>query len=345
MNDGTVVIVPGLAGSNLDVDFVAIGKRHIWLDYAALAGSAVRALELAEDGVSPESPSVVETVEFGPALSSYYQTAYDYFNQYAVTKRAGYDWRLDLARVGSDFADDLRPLLAEGPVYLVCHSMGGLVARRAEMLLRGSADYNNLKRIYLVGTPNYGSWAAVQALAGISYWFRPYIRVMASVAGFWTADLAADFIRRAISHFTSILELMPDPFHGPYVTDPNVLPLYQLDTWSAFNSNLVQNLLDKAKTFRAELSSPPDGNLFATVTGIGFPSIRDVYGIHRLDDPKDYIFADDGDGVVWAPACRIPGVNGATIYSEHTALMTNIKVFDFIRDTMCCGVPADVVLV
>jgi hypothetical protein len=342
MNDGTLVIVPGLAGSSLQVDFVAFGLRPVWLEYLALAGTAVRALELGPDGVSPESPSIVNGVEFGPALPTYYLTAFNYFNQYLVTRRAGYDWRLDIQQIGSDFAEDVRPLLAEGPVYLVCHSMGGLVARRAEGILRSDANYANLKRIYLVGTPNWGSWGAVQALAGISYWFLPYLNVMAAVGGFWTKDLAAAFIRRAIAHFTSVQELMPDPFHGPWSGDPNVPQLYDIATFAGFNPDMNQYLLDKAKTFRQELLLPPTGKLYITVAGTGIPTIQGANSLTTLDQSKDYFFDNDGDGAVWGDSVRLPGVHGATIHEGHTALMTNITVLDWIRDTMCCGIEQDV---
>ena len=70
-----------------------------------------------------------------------------------------YDWRLDLIGLGKKLAAQVK---SEGPrVHLVAHSMGGLVARSA--LFEKPAG---LARIVMLGTPNFGSFAPLQAFRG-----------------------------------------------------------------------------------------------------------------------------------------------------------------------------------
>ena len=73
-----------------------------------------------------------------------------------------YDWRLGVDELGRDLAKRL----AADPsprLMVVAHSLGGLVARAA-MALPGAS---RIERVVLMGTPNAGSFAPVQALRGV----------------------------------------------------------------------------------------------------------------------------------------------------------------------------------
>ena len=72
-----------------------------------------------------------------------------------------YDWRRDIATLGKLLADRIA---ADGrdDVALIGHSMGGLVARAALTHAAGK----HVSQLIMLGTPNAGSLAAVQALRG-----------------------------------------------------------------------------------------------------------------------------------------------------------------------------------
>ncbi len=72
-----------------------------------------------------------------------------------------YDWRLPVNELGRGLAARLRAL-AGAPLAIVAHSMGGLVARAA----LAQPDVPHVGRVVLLGTPNEGSFAVVQALRG-----------------------------------------------------------------------------------------------------------------------------------------------------------------------------------
>ncbi len=72
-----------------------------------------------------------------------------------------YDWRLGIEESGASLAGRLRAHGARR-LAIVAHSMGGLVSRVA-LSLPGT---EHVERVVLLGTPNLGSFAPVQALRG-----------------------------------------------------------------------------------------------------------------------------------------------------------------------------------
>ncbi len=72
-----------------------------------------------------------------------------------------YDWRHDIASLGQRLAERI---IVDGRdnVALVAHSMGGLVSRAALTHAAGA----KVSQLIMLGTPNTGSLAAVQALRG-----------------------------------------------------------------------------------------------------------------------------------------------------------------------------------
>src|SRR6185295_16340616 len=93
---------------------------------------------------------------------------YSYLKMTLSLRKAGYDavlldydWRRDVASLGKLLAARIE---ADGRqnVALVGHSMGGLVARAALTHAAGERG----SQLVMLGTPNSGSLAAVQALRG-----------------------------------------------------------------------------------------------------------------------------------------------------------------------------------
>src|SRR6185312_7900580 len=84
-----------------------------------------------------------------------------------------YDWRLGVDDVGRDLAERVRA--ASGPVMIVAHSMGGLVSRAA----LACDGMQKVERVVLLGTPNSGSYAPVQALRGVYAVVRKIARLAA----------------------------------------------------------------------------------------------------------------------------------------------------------------------
>ena len=193
-----VIVVPGIMGSEL----VDAGDNPAWsVTAGALAhairtlGKSVRQLELPEgigdsapeDGVHPGR--LLESLHVIPGLWSPI-TGYDGLLDFLRSQRFHlvepvegddgiipnlvpfpYDWRLSnrynaklLAKAAGDALDRWReqPGMEEAKLVLVCHSMGGLIARWFAEKEDGAS---RIRAIITIGTPHRGSLKSLATLA------------------------------------------------------------------------------------------------------------------------------------------------------------------------------------
>ena len=108
-----------------------------------------------------------------------------------------YDWRLSVTQLGRSLAARLRSL-EPARLAIVAHSMGGLIARAA----LAESDISGLERVVLLGAPNCGSYAAVQALRGTYAVVRKVARLDARAS-------AESLTQEVFSTFPSLYDLLP----------------------------------------------------------------------------------------------------------------------------------------
>lgn len=186
-----VFILPGIMGSRLSLIRGGV-QDLVWIDPFDIIGGGLRKLwPVASDAVIAATGTV-----FAP-----------YFRMRLRLKLAGYDaeflpydWRLSPQDTGAAL---LAHIKAKGHsnVALVCHSMGGLVARA---LAAGDPDAATISRVITIGTPNHGSYAPVEIMA-LSH------GSLRTVAGFDlsndTREIASDVLR----HLPGLLQMLPSP--------------------------------------------------------------------------------------------------------------------------------------
>ncbi len=154
-----VIVVPGLLGSNLEV-----GGKRIWLGLRLLGGfDQLRYQPDGADNVQPDGP--IHLI-YG-ALIEHLKMSHDV----AVFD---FDWRRPIEeearRLAIEVEKQLDARASSGqPVRLIVHSMGGVVARTLQ--LEKPNVWQRLMahpgaRLVMLGTPNGGSWAPMQALTG-----------------------------------------------------------------------------------------------------------------------------------------------------------------------------------
>ena len=108
-----------------------------------------------------------------------------------------YDFHEPMEQSGRALYDLLEPL-KDMNVYLVCHSMGGLVGRLA--VLAGAGTY--IRRLFLIGTPNHGAFRTSQlGLLG---------QATFAVAG----KLWGLFPKTGIRDLTRVPEIMREPIRN-----------------------------------------------------------------------------------------------------------------------------------
>lgn len=290
-----VLVLPGIMGSRLG---------DVWFEPAAIG--AGRLAELALPAGRALRPRGVQMLTYAHLVLALRRQGLD-------VRLRPYDWRRPLDELGQALAADIRSM--GRPVTVVAHSMGGLVARIAIAQLPRRC----VRRLILVGTPNYGSFAAVQALRG-SYGF---VRKLARLDPRHTAEYLAG---RVFHSFPGLYQLLPA---GGARGIPD---LSRRQRWPRRGLRPDEARLAEVRRVRAALA-PPDGR-FVQIAGAGRATVT---GLVRSDAGFRFRMGWGGDGTVPLRHCVLPGV--ATYYSDelHARLPCNGGVIRAIIDLVLRG--------
>ncbi len=301
-----VYIVPGIMGSQLGKARRAPQPNDIiWLDPMDISAGQLSALRL---------PSQAEIIPLGIVL-------YTYLRLKLHLRIAGfspvchdYDWRRGVDELGRDLAK--RMAADPSPrVMVVAHSLGGLVARAA-MALPGAS---RIERVVLMGTPNSGSFAPVQALRGV----YAVVRKIARLAHTHTAELLAAEI---FNSFPSLYHLLPTGSitHGIDFFDPA--------SWPTSGPKVDPEMLATARLIERELA-PPDSR-FAVIAGTGQETVT------RVSPRRDefvYTITRHGDGTVPLVCAELEGARTYYTPVAHSELARDGKVALAVADLLRKG--------
>jgi pimeloyl-ACP methyl ester carboxylesterase len=213
-----------------------------------------------------------------------------------------YDWRLDLAHTGRLLAEHIRSL--DTPVILVGHSMGGMVARTALGLL----PRRFVRRLIMLGTPNFGSYAPVQALRGT----YPFVRKMTLLDPQHSPEY---FAATVFNTFPGLYQLLPARrrIRG--------IDLYDPGAWPETGPAPDPALLAQVAAARAGLA-PADSRMRQI---IGFDR-RTIVAVRRGAAGFEYELGLAGDGTVPVALARLPGVPSYFVADWHANLANNPRV-------------------
>jgi pimeloyl-ACP methyl ester carboxylesterase len=301
-----VYLLPGIMGSQLG--FVRGGKRPndiLWLDPIDFNFGRLSELKL------PGSPRLV-------ALGA---MNYSYLKLTLSLRKAGfdavlldYDWRHDVAKLGKLLA---ARIAADGreDVALVGHSMGGLVARAALMHTAGA----QVSRVVLLGTPNYGSLAAVQALRGT----YSVVRKLGMLDRRHDAEYLA---HEVFSSFPGLHELLPSKARV------SARDLFAADTWPTGGPRPNPTLLHAAAGLPQRLA-PADGR-FACVIGCNRITATRV---SLRDGDFEYEYTLRGDGTVPMELAKLEGANNRYVDCGHSDLPLSDRVIAGTLDLLKTG--------
>jgi pimeloyl-ACP methyl ester carboxylesterase len=299
-----VVLVPGIMGSQLGLPRAApLPHDVLWLDPLDIQTGRLAALRL---------PQARNVIPLGVVLFSYLRLKLYLRARGFAVECHDYDWRLPVIESGRRLAARLRAL-APARVALVAHSMGGLVSRAA-LGLPGTA---HIERVVLLGTPNCGSFAAVQALRGT----YAVVRKVARIAGAGSAETLASEV---FNSFPSLYDLLPvgAEARGEWLFDPHA--------WPASGPRPRTALLRSALAARAQLAGADER--FAVIAGVGQETVT---SLSRRRDDFVYALTRHGDGTVPVASARLAGA--ACVYARvaHSDLTRDAHVaaavVDFLR--------------
>jgi hypothetical protein len=324
-----VILVPGVCGSTLVNRYSSTFGFAVWLNYQRIVLGGMAMLELDAAGSEPEFPSIVGKIQSSGLLSSYYQIPYQYFSARARTLTFDYDWRMGSQSNGQLLATYLSNALKTNQVYLVCHSMGGLVGRVAESLLRTDVNYDNLLRVALLGTPNFGSFEAPKNLAGIPTWLDGTARIIAKSPAGIPYTTVVGYLSRVIAHWKSVMEMLPDGWSGPWQSVASVLAMYQSQSWNGVNTAVNQTLLNWGENFHKSIQPISNLSKYLCIVGYGQRTAVNLNEGAAFSDRNEYHYNEEGDGTVALLSSQLPGVQTVSIQVEHAAMPRNQNVLDF----------------
>ena len=311
----TVVIVPGILGSQLGEPRAApLPSDLLWLDPQDVMAGRLTRLRL------PGSPSGPQLVPLGALPLSYLPLRLRLQAAGHRVEVHDYDWRLDLETLTQPLAARVRAI--DGPVAIIAHSMGGLVARATLPLLDGVP----LQRVVLIGVPNRGAYGAVQALRGT----YPVVRRLAAMDARHDAEMLA---REVFASFPSLYQLLPD-------ADWAGTDLHDAANWPGEGPRPDAATLVRARGFLTSL--PGADARCCQLVGTGQ---RTVTGIRRAAlgaAAAGFCYAVDsgGDGTVACGSALLPGLPAWAVRCEHSRLPRDARVGRALLELLAGREPA-----
>jgi len=302
-----VLIVPGIMGSQLGLKRAApLPHDIVWLDPIDIQQGRLALLRVG--GGAPVVP-------LGAVLYSHLRLKLALRARGLAAEFHDYDWRLSIADLGRALA---ARLAAEGRIAIVAHSMGGLVARAA-LTHPGT---RHVARVVLLGTPNLGSCAAVQALRGT----YAVVRKVARLAAQPSAEALATEV---FSSFPSLYDLLPT---GAWSGRADLL---DPTAWPRSGPQPRRVLLAAARATQGRLA-PADAR-FAVIVGVGQETVT---AVARWRDDFIYTLTRHGDGSVPAASAALAGAPCAYARVAHSDLTRDPRVAAAVVDLLERGVTA-----
>jgi hypothetical protein len=300
----SVIIVPGIMGSQLGIRRPApLPDDIVWIDPVDIQHGRLRSLRV---------PGPARVVPLGVVLFSYLRLKLQLRARGLAAEFYDYDWRLSVAEAGHALAGRLHSHRS-ARLAIVAHSLGGLVTRAA-LALPGT---QKVERVILLGTPNRGSYAAVQALRGTD-------AVVRKVARLAPGDSAETLAGDVYSTFASLYDLLPE---GDART-----ALFDAAAWPRTGPQPRAALLASARMDRERLAAP-DGR-FTTIAGIGQSTVT---AVARRGDDFLYTITRAGDGTVPAASAALAGTRSFFARVAHSNLPRDRQVAAAVVDLLRRG--------
>jgi pimeloyl-ACP methyl ester carboxylesterase len=301
-----VFVIPGIMGSQLGL------KRQpplphdiLWLDPIDIGVGRLSSLHLSAG---------MPIVPLGVVLFSYLRLKLNLRASGFAPVLYDYDWRLGVDQLGAALAERICNEPADR-IMIVAHSMGGLVSRAA----LAQPGMSNVERLVLLGTPNFGSFAPLQALRGT----YSVVRKIARLASRGSPEILAGKI---FNTFPSLYHMLP----GAQCNGS--ADLFDPTEWPRSGPRPNRALLREAREIQSKLVQADER--ISVVVGVGQETVTAV--AKRRDDFV-YTITRHGDGTVPAVSAGLPGARNHYTLAAHSDLTRDPTVAAAVADLLHTG--------
>jgi hypothetical protein len=340
-----IMLVPGFGASSLVKQGMVGARTRVWYTPQALLRYGPEAITLASDGVSPvitpPGPLVAGTPDtFGLYTQLGQQLASDGW----IAQQWAYDWRLDLSATAYQLAAYLARQYTRGPFYVLCHSMGGLIAQLAYPIWAGLDTEAEWVRTTYLATPHGGCYWGPAALGQYTapgweayvYWLLAYGALVNPGGITAPGGPLHAAITAMIASWPSVYEVGPNA-GGPWAAlDRNAPLALQPSAYASADSPISGAYLTAAAALQKQLVT----NLTATrppelcLAGTGTPTIVGVQNPANFFAPEGYILSAQGDGTVPLGRALIPSSEQITGTWSHNGILSDAGVLSSLTSWM-----------
>ncbi|MET0292493.1 MAG: alpha/beta hydrolase [Steroidobacteraceae bacterium] len=294
----TVWLVPGIMGSQLGVPRAApLPDNLLWIDPVDFQHGGLLELALENEDVR----------SCGPVIHSYLRLKLALAAHGHAVRCFDYDWRHGVRELGRRLAERLKS--AGNRSVLVCHSMGGLVARAA---LELAPDH--IERIVTLGTPHLGAYSPLQALRGV----YGTVRRLAQLDPLHSAE---ELATRVFSGFPSLYDMLPRDSTVDWLDAGN---------WPSSEPRPRNDELKES----ARLRLPLDPERLFCIAGTGQPTVTAAFA---EGDELRYHVTAQGDGTVPASSAALAGHACRYVELSHSELPRDPRVAAAVLDVLATG--------
>ena len=302
-----VLILPGICGSLL-ARVHGTRRDTIWIDWWDILRGRMRELKMPDTG---------KTIAATDAHSGTYLK----FKLWLQSEGFNvdfhpFDWRRSIPELGAELATRINAEAAS-EVHLVAHSMGGLVARAA--LSADAGQLSKMKRLVMLGTPNFGSFAPVLVYRGL-------YRFLKLIAFLDLAHSAEELGGQILNTCPGLMEMMPQraKFSG--------LDLYDLAQWPELGGRPDPAVLPGVLAAQQKFGIDP--KRFVMIAGINQET---TIGVRKSGGEFVFERSNAGDGTVPLELAVLPDV--LTYFHEegHGELPKNAALQRAVADILNDG--------
>ncbi len=341
MANRTVILVPGILGSTLRDPYLPPPFGVVWLNPTRLLTGSFPRLRLAVPGESAPAPS-------GPPLAPGFPLPLYYGLLIAYLEHRGWrvvcpaaDWRVPLPQDALRLRDLIRVEAKSGPVRLLCHSRGGLVARHALAFLSQLGELASVERVVGLGVPHTGSLEAATNLACWGGAKRKIEDLDRYIPAFFSAVLGTDQVRDVMRSWPALYELLPAP-SASWIAPATVAALYVPATYASSSFRPVPAYLTAALAAWSSIPPVPAGVDWVDVAGVGVQTAVGVPAVGRIAERGSFSVSLAGDGVVPSASAHQSGRRLLTTPTQHDMLPLDGRLWPYLDQALAAGLVADI---